>query len=193
MEQPPRDAAQTRARILRTAQEHFSVHGYERTTVRAVAADAGVAANLITRYFGGKRGLLAAATEVELHVVDSLPGSRAGLGTRIAARVVERWERRAGEDPLLIMLRAATTDPEAAAHMGEFFRRQAAVPLTEHLGGPDGAERAAAVGVIIMGTVVQRYVLRTGPLARAEPAQVVAWLGHALSRVITGPAMPALE
>ena len=94
----------------------------------------------------------------------ALQGPVSELGARIAAHVVNRWESPPGDDPLLMMLRASMTDPEAAAHMADFFRRQATEPLARDLGGTDAAERAAAVSSLIMGTVIQRYVLGIGPL-----------------------------
>jgi AcrR family transcriptional regulator len=55
----PRNGAQTRANILSAARRRFD-EGYERTTPRAVAADVGVDAALVIRYFGSKQDLFAA-------------------------------------------------------------------------------------------------------------------------------------
>jgi AcrR family transcriptional regulator len=181
----PRDAVRTRELILATARRHFAVHGYDRATVRTIAADAGVSANLITRYFGGKQGLFAAATEADMQIEQKLQGPISSVGARIAEHVVARWESPPGDDPLLILLRAAMTDPVAAAHMADFFRRQATEPLARYLGGTDAAERAAAVSSLIMGTVIQRYVLGIGPLAATTADGVRAWLGTALQLLLT--------
>jgi AcrR family transcriptional regulator len=186
METRPRDAVRTRALILGTAKRHFAVHGYDRATVRSIAADAGVSANLITRYFGGKQGLFAAATEVDMQIGMTLRGPVSELGPRIAGHVVTRWESQPGDDPLLTMLRASMTDPAAAAHMADFFRRQATEPLARYLGGSDAAERAAAVSSLIMGTVIQRYVLGIGPLAATTADGIRAWLGTSLQLLLTG-------
>jgi AcrR family transcriptional regulator len=186
METRPRDAVRTRALILGTAKRHFAVHGYDRATVRSIAADAGVSANLITRYFGGKQGLFAAATEVDMQIGMTLRGPVSELGPRIAGHVVTRWESQPGDDPLLTMLRASMTDPAAAAHMADFFRRQATEPLARYLGGSDAGERAAAVSSLIMGTVIQRYVLGIGPLAATTADGIRAWLGTSLQLLLTG-------
>jgi AcrR family transcriptional regulator len=182
----PRDAAATRARILAAARRNFATAGYHRSTVRAIAADAGVSANLITRYFGGKRGLFRSATEADLHLADHLRGPLAELGTRIATAVVARWEGRPGDDPLITMMRAAVSDPSDAHYMAEFFRQQAFVPLANHLDGPDSAERAAAVGAFIMGVVMQRYILQAGPSAEATTADITAWLADVLQLLLVG-------
>jgi AcrR family transcriptional regulator len=182
----PRDAARTRELILTTARRHFAVHGYDRATVRVIAADAGVSPNLITRYFGGKRGLFAAAAETDLHIEEVLLGPVDGLGARIAAHVVARWEGQPGDDPLLMMMRASMSDPDAAAHMAGFFRLQASQPLARYLSDEDAAERAAAVSSLIMGTVIQRYVMRAGPVAWASADEVRGWLACGLQLLLTG-------
>src|SRR3954466_3081506 len=55
-----RDAQNTRRALLRAAQRRFAVLGYDRTTTRDIARDAGVNLALIRRYFGGKEGLFQA-------------------------------------------------------------------------------------------------------------------------------------
>ena len=49
----------TRAAVLAAAQHLFALHGYENTTVRAIADAAGVTERTFYRYFDGKEGLLA--------------------------------------------------------------------------------------------------------------------------------------
>lgn len=49
-----RNASQTRADILSAARRRFAAEGYEGTTLRAIAADVGVDAALVIRYFGSK-------------------------------------------------------------------------------------------------------------------------------------------
>src|SRR5688572_21283368 len=53
--------AETRARILEIARAHFERHGYEDTNLRAIAAEAGIAAGTILVHFEDKRDLLHAA------------------------------------------------------------------------------------------------------------------------------------
>jgi AcrR family transcriptional regulator len=49
----------TRTAVLHAAQRLFALHGYENTTVRAIADAAGVTERTFYRYFDGKEGLLA--------------------------------------------------------------------------------------------------------------------------------------
>lgn len=193
-----RDAAATKERILAVAREAFARHGYGGATVRSIAAEADVAPNLITRYFGGKAGLFESATRIDLGVAETLPGPFSSLGARIAARVVARWEGAGAEDPLLMMLRSAGTSDEAAAHLGNFFLEQAGQPMAAHLADrlecrvEEAQDRVAGVGALIMGVVMTRYVMGTGPLAAAGPAEITDWLGERIQRLIGGAAPPPL-
>lgn len=59
----PRNAAATRDAILQSAIRHFARAGYDGVGVREIAADAGVTAMLVNRYFGSKEKLFAEAVE----------------------------------------------------------------------------------------------------------------------------------
>lgn len=180
------------------ARRLFSDNGYDATTIRAVAAEAGVAPNLVTRYFGGKAGLYREASDISLNVPDVLPGPFEELGARIAAEVVRRWQGAGVDDPLLMMLRAAGSSPDAAEAAGEFFAMQAARPLAHHLAVELGlelsaaADRAAAVSSFVCGVVMQRYVMRTGPVAVAKPGPLRDWLGVSIQRLLDDPGPPPL-
>ena len=58
-----RDAAATREAILQAATRRFTTEGYQRAGAREIAADAGVTAALVNRYFGSKVKLFAEVIE----------------------------------------------------------------------------------------------------------------------------------
>jgi TetR/AcrR family transcriptional regulator len=62
-EERQRDAERSRARLLDAALEEFSRRGFAGTRVQDIAARAGVNAQLISYYFGGKAGLYRALHE----------------------------------------------------------------------------------------------------------------------------------
>ena len=55
-----RDKEASKQALLQAGLELFSRYGYDASTTRMVAAEAGLNEQLITRYFGGKEGLLLA-------------------------------------------------------------------------------------------------------------------------------------
>ncbi len=61
---PPSDDITTRARIRDAALARFPTQGFEATTVREIAKDAGVSPALVLHHFGSKEGLLRACDEV---------------------------------------------------------------------------------------------------------------------------------
>ncbi|NKY08709.1 helix-turn-helix transcriptional regulator, partial [Cellulomonas hominis] len=58
---PYRTTPARRAQIVRAAVESFATHGYERASLRDIAARAGVTHAAVLRHFAGKDELLIAA------------------------------------------------------------------------------------------------------------------------------------
>lgn len=82
--------------------------GYERTTTRDIAADAGVNIALIGRYFGGKRGLYHAVLESSAELLEGATGAREPR-TDLVAEFLESLDPAAwpqlGGHPLTLLLR----------------------------------------------------------------------------------------
>lgn len=183
----PRDAARTREDITGAARALFAQHGYEGTTVRMVAAGAGITQGLITRYFGSKEGLFLAASDVSLHVAEAVAGPREHLGERLAAAIVGRWLERTTGDPLLILVRAAGSHPGAAAVLQDFLERESTGVITARLAADgmdpaDARERALAVDAFVMGVVMARRVLVLFDHEGAEGLQ--RWMGRSLQALL---------
>src|ERR1700742_953936 len=112
----PRDAAQTRADILAAARRRFAAEGFERTTLRAIAADVGVDAALVSRYFGSKQDLFATATEFRIDLPDLAAADAEDIAGMLIPRYLAVWE----DDPtFLALLRAAGTSLVAAYTINE--------------------------------------------------------------------------
>ena len=88
----PRDAAQTRADILAVARRRFAAEGFERTTLRAIAADVGVDAALVNRYFGSKQDLFATATEFRIDRPDLSGADPDDIADMLLPRYFAVWE-----------------------------------------------------------------------------------------------------
>jgi AcrR family transcriptional regulator len=104
-----RDADNTRQLLLRAARERFARDGYSATTVREIAADAGVNVALINRYFTSKEGLFEACIArvgQELgpaHVPDRTPAQVA----QELVRQVIGYSTGEGAEQLLLLLRTS--------------------------------------------------------------------------------------
>jgi hypothetical protein len=86
---------------------------------------------LVTRYFGGNEGLFLAARRTGLNFDAGLLATSADFGHQLADHIVDRWERQGRGDPLLMLLRCASTRP--AVLLGEFLEREAIAPVTRTL------------------------------------------------------------
>src|SRR5689334_23512502 len=88
----PRRSDATRAAILAAARERFAADGYERATIRAIAADADIDPSMVMRYYGSKGKLFAAAAAFDLRLpdLDALPVGQ--LGALLVAHFLDRWE-----------------------------------------------------------------------------------------------------
>jgi AcrR family transcriptional regulator len=177
----------TRAAILRAAQARFAADGYQKATIRGIAADAGIDPSMVMRYYGTKDRLFAAAVDVDLRLPDVSRIPRARLGRTLVAHFLRRWEGDPADDGLLMLLRSAATDEAAAERLRTAFRDQL-VPVARRL-EPDralAAERAGLVATQMLGLALCRHILRLPPVAGMSPDALVARVGPTVQRYLTG-------
>lgn len=183
-----RDAESTKATILTAARERFAADGYERATIRAIAADAKIDPALVMRYFGNKEKLFAAAADFDLGLPDLTALPRDCVGAALVEHFVERWER---DDTFMALLRAAATNEAAAKRVRGVLSVQVAPVIASLSPEPArAAARAALVSSQILGMALCRYVLRLPPLLAMTRAEIVAWLAPTVQRYITGGLQP---
>ena len=162
--------------------------------MRGVAADAGVDASMVIRYFVSKEGLFEAATAVDLALPALVQVPESDRGAALARRFVVLWDDPDTGEVLTLLLRSAPTGERAADRIREVFAGQVSAMVAELVdptgtGGADAqrivARRAAALGSHILGTALARYVLRLPPLADATADEVVAVMTPVLDRILT--------
>jgi AcrR family transcriptional regulator len=187
MTAPPRRSDATRAEILRAARSRFAADGYQRATIRAIAADAGIDPSMVMRYYGSKDQLFAAAVDVDLRLPDPSGIPRRKLGAALVAHFIRRWEDPA-DDALLMLLRSAAADESAAARLRAVFHDQLTPVLIGLVG--DKAEAAARAGLVatqMLGLALCRNVIRLPPVVAMDADAVVARIGPTIQRYLTGP------
>lgn len=177
------DPASTKAAILAVARRQFGMHGLDRTTIRSVAREAGVDPALVMHYFGSKGGLFKAAARHHLEVPDL-----AGVGPdEVAGVLVPMFVQMWGPDgPLLPLLRAAASDPGAAAVLADTFAARVA-PRLAALAVDHPQERAALIGAHLVGVAVARHIIGVPQLGEMDDATLAAWLGPVFAHYLTAP------
>jgi AcrR family transcriptional regulator len=162
----------TRRTILKVARQRFATRGYEQTTIRAVAAQAGIDPSMVMRYFGSKAGLFAAASTIHLQVPDLRSVPHAERGEVMVRHFVERWEHSPGDDTLVFLLRTAVTNDGVADQLQAQFQNLITGPIAE-LGVDQPERRASLIGTQLLGLALCRYVLRFQPIASAAADDVI--------------------
>ncbi|NIK61977.1 TetR family transcriptional regulator [Kribbella shirazensis] len=183
MTEAPRRSDATRAAIRAAARERFAADGYERATIRAIAAHAGIHPSMVMRYFGNKEQLFAAVAEFDLQLPDPQSIAPADAGWVLVRHFLDRWE---GDDTLLALLRAAVTHTSAAERMQAAFTNQLTA-LIERL-TPEPAQAATRAGLVatqMLGLALSRHVLQIPSMTELDREAVVAWLGPTVHRYIT--------
>jgi AcrR family transcriptional regulator len=176
----------TRAAILKAAQELFAELGYERTTVRDVAARAAIDPAMVMRYFGSKEGLFARASAFDLKLPDLTKIRPGQLGDTLIAHFLELWEGSLSNGGLTILLRASASNEDAAARMRTIFAGQVLPMLAQVADKSELATRAGLVSSQLLGLAVCRYVLKVPPVVAMSREQIIKSVGPTLQRYITG-------
>lgn len=188
---PAAAGTDTREAIVAAAGRLFAERGFEDASMRAIAAEAGVDAALITHFFGSKANLLAAAIDWPFDPDRELPrilkGGKDRAGEGLVALFVRTWDREGSRHPVIILLRAAVTEPSAADLLATFMRTRLFGPLLAELGSDQPDTRANLVAAQLGGLGLARYILRFEPLATARPRDVVRWVAPSVQRYLTAP------
>jgi AcrR family transcriptional regulator len=180
----------TRADILEAARASFAERGYDGTSVRGVAARAGVDPALVHRFFGSKDDLLVASLTVAMNPAERIPelleDDVGTLGERLVRYFLSVWEEPPRRQVLIGMLRSAATNEHAATLLREFIGREILGRVAAQLDEGNAQLRATLVGSQLVGLAMARYVVGIEPLASAEPETLVAALAPTVQRYLTG-------
>ncbi|PRX99037.1 TetR/AcrR family transcriptional regulator [Allonocardiopsis opalescens] len=177
---------QTELRILRAARRSFAEHGFDRTTIRAVAREARVNPGLVMHYYGSKEELFVRATRVE-----SAEPAAEGSPEQIAEQLLDALRTKLTSEPdgTLAVLRSMLTHPEAARGVREALNRQHG-KIYESLPGEDAALRAGLTGAITLGVVVGRFLLELDGLRDAPPERIVELLEPCVQSLVGAEPRP---
>lgn len=167
---PPREERRrrTEAAILAAARELFAETGFERTTIRAVAARAGIDPALVMQYHGSKEGLFAAAARWSSdheQIKTALPQD---MPAAALSDLFGKFEQAADREAAVALMRNCLTHPSAAAIMRDEVMCDRAAAVAASLSGPEAELRAGLVGACMMGLGIARYLLEVEPVASAS-------------------------
>ncbi|WP_308401140.1 TetR family transcriptional regulator [Streptomyces sp. AC512_CC834] len=174
----------TREAILCAARLHFAADGYQRATIRAIAATASIDPSMVMRHFGSKERLFDAVLDVDLGLPDFTGTPLELLPRALLIGFLAPWEEDTHEGALRLLLRSAATNEQAA----ECLRRILHEQFTHSLTGVLGAERAAAgsglLAAQLLGVAFARYLLRLRPICELPVGALADLVAPAMRTVL---------
>jgi AcrR family transcriptional regulator len=191
----------TREAILAAARARFGELGYDRTTIRRIAADAGVDAALVHHFYGSKEQLFATAMRLPVNPREVLDAALApearrqgeSLGEHLLRTVLGVWEVAEIRDTFLGLLRSAPTSEQAVVMLRQFLAGAILGPLATAVrqaaaddAGEDAGYRAALVASQVLGLGLTRYVLELPALAKVSSDDLIAAIAPNLDRYLSG-------
>jgi len=186
-----RTGQQSRQRIIDAARERFMRDGYERATVRAIAADAGVDVAMVYYFFDNKEGLFSASAltgpEHPLHQLAGLLDEGSDdVGARLVRRFLEHWDNGGAFEPFMAVWRSAAIQPLARQVLHDALAGPVAERVAAEFGVTDAELRVELVASHLAGLAFARYQLKLEPIASTAIEDMVAWIGPTLQRYLTG-------
>jgi AcrR family transcriptional regulator len=173
-----RDSAATRAALLDAAAKLFAERGYDRTTVRDIAAEAGVNQALLFRYFGSKDALFASVMAGQGRaVLEEEPPER------LPAAVLRLMLDNQRADNLLVALLRSATD-EAGAEIRRGVGAEYARVLRTLTDADDSDLRAELVLAWLVGISVLRSASGKHSLANASAEEVIGLVLPAVTTLL---------
>jgi AcrR family transcriptional regulator len=176
----------TRGEILEAALSLFCEIGYEKTSLRAVAREAGVDAALVHHYFDDKADLFAAAVlalqmpEPTAIVERILDGPRGEVGKRAIAAVVDAWKLPGARERFAAIVRAGVNEPEARRPLSEYLSTEIYTKVAEQLGHTNAAQRGQLAVSLLLGFDLARFVLKLPHLVELSDQDLINAVGPAM-------------
>ena len=176
----------TRDDILAAARDLFAQSGFRATTMRAVAARAGVDVALIPYYFRNKEGLFQAALELPVipgeQVRERVRVPREELGRNLAEAFFAVWDSPDSGLALHGLMRSAVVDERMAPAFSEFVEA-AGDPVRTHW--PDlSADTANLLAALLIGVATLRYLVKSPSYTAQSTTDLVDAIAPRLQALI---------
>lgn len=180
--------------LLDAARAAYGKRGYVETTIKGVAAAAGVAPDVAKRYYRNREQLFAAAMRLPFDPATSIaqllaPGID-GLGERLVRVTLRMLDDPETREQLAEMAGAGAGASKATASLREYLESAVVDRVVTALGVPDARMRVSLATSYLLGIATMRYVLAIEPIASATEDEIVALVAPAVQAALTTPTQP---
>ena len=174
----------TELAILDAARELFAEVGFERTTIRAVAARAGIDPALVMQYYGNKEGLFAASARWSLDQKRFDDVTKEGLAQRALENLLNQFADSEQHEAALALMRNCLTHERARNVMRDEVVCNKQAELAGIIGGDDAELRAGLLAASMIGVTMARYLLGIPAVAAASPEDLERVLEPVLEALV---------
>ncbi|MDV3303014.1 TetR family transcriptional regulator [Mycobacterium avium] len=152
---------------MTAARAVFAAKGYDRATIRAIAAAAEVDKSSVIQYFGSKEQLFREAVAWTIPTDRIATDDPKQTADNMARGMLAAWAAEPNS-PMVVLLRASMTSELAAQVLRTNVTTQAIDSIASRIDAPDARLRAAVAGAMLMGIASQLYILHMPDLSAAE-------------------------
>ena len=181
--------------VLEAARAAYARRGYLNTTLKGVAAAAGVAPDVVRRYYDNREALFVAAMRLPFDPAMSIAQLMApgidGMGERLVRVTLRLLDDPETRDQLAEMVRDGAGASRATASLREFLEAEVVDRAAVLLGVPDARMRVTLATSYLLGIATTRYVLKLEPLASASEDEIVQLVAPAVQMALTTPTAPS--
>jgi len=186
----PPGTSDTRDRILASARELFARNGIDNTSIRTIAADAGVDPALVHHYFGTKTQLFAAAIHIPIDPMAIIGPLREvpvdQIGRVLPSLLLPLWDSELGKG-FIATLRSILGGSDVSL-IRTFLQDVITAEVGNRVDDPPGSGRVRVqfVASQLVGIVMARYILELEPFKSLPVQQIVDTVAPNLQRYLTG-------
>jgi AcrR family transcriptional regulator len=167
----------TRDRILHEARRLFAELGFEKTTIRAVAAAAAINPSMVMRYYKSKEELFATAARIDFRMPDLVAVPSQDRGVALVTHILDQWDGPTTGEELQALLRAAGTHELARRRLVELVEKQAVPVIRSVLPRHRTEERLGLIIMQLTGLVLSRYFLKHPSVMALKRAALIRRVG----------------
>ncbi|HEX3545919.1 MAG TPA: TetR family transcriptional regulator [Mycobacterium sp.] len=186
----PPGTSDTRERILINARNLFARNGIDKTSIRAVAAAAGVDPALVHHYFGTKTQLFAAAIHIPIDPMEVIGPLREipveQIGYVLPSILLPLWDSELGKG-FIAELRSLLAGTDVSL-IRSFLQEVITAEVGSRVDNPPGTGqiRVQFVATQLVGVVMARYILELEPFKSLSVEQIAETIAPNLQRYLTG-------
>jgi AcrR family transcriptional regulator len=186
----PPGTSDTRERILTSARNLFARNGIDKSSIRAIAKDAGVDPALVHHYFGTKTQLFAAAIHIPIDPMQVIGPLREvpveQLGHTLPSILLALWDSEMGKG-FIAELRSLLAGNDVTL-IRSFLQEVITQEVGTRVDNPPGSGpiRIQFVASQLVGVVMARYILELDPFKSLPVDQIAKTIAPNLQRYLTG-------